>query len=61
MYHPDMMLNIGHKREAELVRDAEMCGVPKAEPQHQKLSGSVLAVCCVTLLFLTVAWAVIYS
>src|SRR5713226_4104632 len=43
MYHPDMMLNIAHQREAELVREAVMCGVPKAEHGRQKLSGPVVA------------------
>ncbi len=31
MYHPDALLKIGHDREAELVREAQACGMPKAE------------------------------
>jgi hypothetical protein len=31
MYHPDSMLKIAHNREAELVREAQICGVPQAE------------------------------
>ena len=63
MYHPDMMLNIAHKREAELVRDAIMCGVPKAEHDRLKLSGPVVAMAlCGTIgLVLLVAWVVMYS
>ena len=29
MYHPNAMLKIAHDREAELVREAEACGIPK--------------------------------
>ncbi len=42
MYHPDAMLKVAHTREAELVREAEMCGVPKAEPDRLRLSKSML-------------------
>ena len=44
MYHPDAMLKIAHDREAELVREAEICGMPKAEPGRPWLSGRVLAI-----------------
>ena len=49
MYHPDAMLKIAHDREAELVREAEMCGVPKAEPDRLRLSKPMilLALCCI--------------
>ena len=29
MYHPDAFLTIAHTREAELVREAQACGLPK--------------------------------
>ncbi len=49
MYHPDAMLKVAHTREAELVREAERCRVPKAEPDRLRLSRSVLflALCAV--------------
>ncbi len=63
MYYPDAMLKVAHTREAELVRDAEMCGVPQAEHDRQKLSGPVLAMAlgCVIPLALLVAWAVVHA
>ena len=63
MYHPDMMLNMAHEREAELVREAQMCGVPKAEHDRHKPSGLVVAMAlsCGLALILLVAWVVIYS
>ena len=62
MYHPDMMLKIAHQRQAELEREAEMCGVPKAEHERLKPSEPVraLALCCVIPLVLLVAWAVVH-
>ena len=44
MYHPNAMLKIAHDREAELVREAEICGMPKAEPGRPWLSGRMLAI-----------------
>lgn len=44
MYHPDAMLKVAHDREAELVREAEICGMPKAEPGRPWLSGRMLAI-----------------
>ena len=29
MYHPDAFLTIAHTREAELVREAQACGLPQ--------------------------------
>ena len=51
MYHPDAMLKIAHDREAELVREAAICGMPKAEPGRPWLSGRILtvALCIVAL------------
>jgi hypothetical protein len=62
MYHPKMMLRIAHQREAELAREAEMCGVTKAGHDPLKPSRPVLAMalCCVVPLVLLVAWAVVH-
>ena len=30
MYHPDSMLRIAHEREGELIRDAQLCDMPKS-------------------------------
>ena len=52
MYHPDAMLKIAHDREAELVREAEICGIPKkAEAGNPRMLKRVLviAVALVTL------------
>lgn len=61
MYHPEMMLNIAHKREAELVRDAELCGVPKAGGDRSRLPQQLLAMAliCAIPLLVWVVWAVI--
>ena len=48
MYHPDHMLQIAHTRERELVKEAEACGLPKADAPRPWMSGRVLAI----------AWAV---
>ena len=34
MYHPDALLQIAHRREAELVREAQDCGIPQADPDR---------------------------
>jgi hypothetical protein len=45
MYHPDAMLKIAYDREAELVREAVACGVPKgAEADSVSLSKRVLSI-----------------
>jgi hypothetical protein len=61
MYHPDMMMNIAHKREAELVREAELCGVPKAEGDSRTLPRQLLtmALICAMPLAILVVWAVV--
>jgi hypothetical protein len=48
MYHPDTMLYIAHKREAELVKDAELCAVSKTAGVHAKAIAVILALglCC---------------
>jgi hypothetical protein len=44
MYHPDTMLYIAHRREAELIREAEACGIPRrAEGDRRTLSKRVLS------------------
>jgi hypothetical protein len=35
MYHPEAMLTVAHRREEELVREAQTCGVPQ-EPDAQR-------------------------
>ncbi|MGH2524356.1 MAG: hypothetical protein ACRDH2_17755 [Anaerolineales bacterium] len=58
MYHPDAMMKIAHTREAELVREAQRCGVPqKADARGPSLSrrmftlGLWLAVLATALMF----------
>jgi hypothetical protein len=59
MYHPDSMLKIAHDREAYLVREAQICGVPKADRQRRPFSvNAAVLVLCVTIL-LTAAWLVL--
>ena len=36
MYHPDAFLTIAHTREAELVREAQACGLPKKDEMENK-------------------------
>lgn len=43
MYHPDHMLRIGHDREAELVREAQACGVGQRAAGQNRLFGRILA------------------
>lgn len=38
MYHPDAMLKIGHDREAELVREAQACGMSKAQADRPRIA-----------------------
>ena len=63
MYQPEMMLNIAHKREAELIRDAELCGVPQAEDVSRNLPRQLLTVAliCVVPLVILAVWAVAYA
>ncbi len=60
MYHPDMMLNIAHQREAELIREAELCGVPQAKDVSRNLPWQLLtiALICAIPLVILVVWAV---
>ena len=51
MYHPDHMLKIAHDREAYLVREAQICGVPKTDRQRRQFSiNPAVLVLCVTIL-----------
>ncbi|MGQ0600403.1 MAG: hypothetical protein ACT4QE_01750 [Anaerolineales bacterium] len=50
MYHPDAMLTVAHTREAELIREAEACGVPQAEGRTLWLTGSMLIVTALAIL-----------
>ena len=55
MYHPDTMLYIAHRREAELIREAEACGIPRrAEAGRRTQSKRVLSI-AITLVTLIVA------
>lgn len=42
MFHPDSMLKIGHDREAELIRDADACGVAQASQAGRRLGGPAI-------------------
>jgi hypothetical protein len=51
MYHPTSLLRIAHDREAELIREAQFCGVPQVEPKDLTFAAKVLpAVIGVTIL-----------
>ncbi|MGQ0604426.1 MAG: hypothetical protein ACT4QE_22325 [Anaerolineales bacterium] len=52
MYHPDHMLRIAHDREAELVREAEVCGVPQRAKGHSRLFGWILTAGAIAILIL---------
>lgn len=43
MFHPDALLTVAHTREAELIREAEACGVPQTEVRAVALSRRTLA------------------
>jgi len=60
MYHPNALLKIGHDREAELVRDAQACGMPK--PQTDRPAATrrlVLALAAAAPIVLWLAWVVV--
>jgi len=44
MFHPNHLLQIAHTRERELVKEAEACGLPKAEAESPRLSKQILAI-----------------
>lgn len=52
MYHPDAMLRIGHDREAELVREAQACGVGQRADGQNRLFGRILAAGLIAILIL---------
>ena len=58
MYHPDALLKIAHDREAELVREAQACGLPKAEADRPPATSRrlVLAVAAAAPIVLWLAW-----
>jgi hypothetical protein len=60
MYQPEMMLNIAHKREAELIREAELCGVPQVEGTSRNLPRRLLTVAliCAIPFAVWLVWAV---
>ena len=51
MYNTDAILRYAHDREAELVREAQICGVPQVEPKGWSLNlAAPMLVLCVTIL-----------
>lgn len=58
MYHPDALLKIGHDREAELVREAQACGMPKAEADRPWVASRrlVLALAAAAPIVLWMVW-----
>ncbi|MGQ0603379.1 MAG: hypothetical protein ACT4QE_16980 [Anaerolineales bacterium] len=50
MYHPDAMLTVAHTREAELIREAEACGIPQAEGRAPNLTRLMLIVTALAIL-----------
>ena len=45
MYHPDAMMKVAHTREAELVREAQRCGVPqKADAPRPSLPRQLVTI-----------------
>jgi len=61
MYHPDALLKIGHDREAELVREAQACGMPKAQTDRPGIASRrlVLALAAAAPIVLWLAWVFI--
>jgi hypothetical protein len=52
MYHPDTLLQIAHRREAELVREAQDCGLPQAGSGRARFSAAgAVIVLAITVLF----------
>ena len=57
MYHPNALLKIGHDREAELVREAQACGMPKTQADRPEASRRlVLALAAAMPTVLWLAW-----
>jgi hypothetical protein len=55
MYHPNTMLKIAHEREEYLVREAQLCGIPKAGHPHRPLPVRAATIVLIVTMLLALA------